>query len=387
MKFRYITTSGDDLVITLHQRQSGGPWHYYFRKRGKRFRDSTKTTVQAAARRVAEHAANTSTPAPQQAATLGELAQAYLDSRWPEDQRSNNDTYSDHKGRLIGSAKSPSGFVEHAGPSLVLAALTADEVKGKVQAYFDLRARDCAGRTVTNDRLVIGRFLKWAMQRYGLPWAYNPAYHTTIEIPPLKESDPQPLSDTDIAALLPAARKSDVWPVVVLCLGAGLRPREACRVKWSDVLWEQHSARVLNLKGRRQHERTVILCDWAEGELKAWQDAHKASQKPFPYNHDTGFDLLADVRESAKLPAHVTLQALRQTACTRAIQGGMDLADYVMQFGHSLETAQRHYLKLGRAIARRQALNSLDFGKFCPQICPHGKGKNHVSTDSQKTSP
>jgi hypothetical protein len=61
------------------------------------------------------------------------------------------------------------------------------------------------------------------------------------------------------------------------------------------------------------------------------------------------------------LSASVTLQAMRQTACTTAIEKGMPLLDYTQIFGHSLVTAQRHYIKFGRSSARHEAMKATDF--------------------------
>jgi hypothetical protein len=84
----------------------------------------------------------------------------------------------------------------------------------------------------------------------------------------------------------------------------------------------------------------------------------------FSHNSFTAFDMMADARTAAKLTMTVSLQALRQTACSRLIEGGMPLKDYVLYTGHSLAVAEKHYLKYGEKSreSRRSVANaSLSF--------------------------
>lgn len=340
------------IPVTLYYREPGGPIWYNFRVRGERWRNSTKVYSERDARIVVREIvlsalAQAQSPAPLSQLTVRDAAAVYLKGRFGDEPAAGNRTYQDAKSRLgimcelYGAERLPDSIAD---------------ARALLHRFLDAR-QDKAARTRINDQRIVSRFYGWLMARKHVPWEYNPA--AAAELPTPDEPDPEPLSDDEVEILLACAPLMRLWPVVVLCLGVGTRPHEAIRMEWADVNFKTGMVRAVNGKGSKA--RHCAMNSWVVRELKKWRTEHEDEAKVWPFNKFTANDQMAAIRERAWLPEHVTLQALRQTACTRAILAGMELADYVRHFGHSLQTAQRHYLKLGK-VERREKLECLAFG-------------------------
>lgn len=343
--------------------------YYDFSLNGKRYRGCTDTPDIKLARIVGEKAVADAIKDAQRESegpgiTIAAAVLQYLDlnpdsaGRWRGKDKKGNRSYQDAKSRLA-------AFQEHCGDGLQLATMDADTMTSLLQKYIEKRtSKGIAGRTLVNDRLIMHWFFKWLVRNRRVQWRHNPAATISLDMPTLEEKEPTPLSQEHLDKLLPAVKKTDLWPVVVLCLSCAARPAEACRVTWFDVNLDKGSVRLLNKKGKKKRERIPELNTWAVAELTEWRESHKKDSQLFPRNYFSAFDIMFDVRTALGLPDTVTLQALRQTACTRLIEGGMQLKDYVLFTGHSLAVAERHYLKYGEKSreARRSVANSaLDF--------------------------
>ncbi len=353
-----VKTIGKDIRVSLFWR--GDAIYYRFWWRGKEYRESTKKSTEREAREVARKEADKVsggfTPSDY---ALSKAIEDYKASRWPEDKRKGNRSYQDAKSRL---AK----FLAFA-KDIDLGALADKEVTDLAQRFFDHRAKKQTGRTVVNDKQILSQFFKWFIRSTGNGWLVNPALCLTITLPPTEDKEPEPLDQSAIEALLPPAQKSNVWPIILLCLGCGLRPAEATRLEWSDVDFDRSIVKVINKKGKRRRPRHPDMNSWVSQELKAIKETSKTDSL-FPFNHFTAFDMMADLCKLTAVSA--SLQRLRQTACTRAIEGGMELSDYVLQFGHSLAVAEKHYLKYGKKDRRMKALEALNFSNTGPKTSP-----------------
>lgn len=362
-----------NIPVSFYRRKPGGALHYRFTANGERYRESTGVSNERDARAVVRPIVIKALEArpsksPFALMTLRELLTVYLDERWPEDPesiRKGNRSYMSAKSRL-------NSFASVVGDSAHFAGMTFDEARVLIQSYVDnrkasLSAREDAGNfanTLNSDRISISKLCSWLMKRQAHnAWQANPAGSQRIEIPTSVIADPEPLDDIEAEMVATAGREVELWPLIVLCLGVGTRPAEAIRAEWSDVNFGCHMIAVTNKKAKRARPRYPVLSKWAEAELTQWRQNHSSDVALWPFNKFTAYDKMAELREALGLPDHVTLQALRQTACTRAIASGMRLADYVMQFGHSLEVARNHYLKFGKQeLADRR--DQVDAGMF-----------------------
>ncbi len=337
-----VKTSNKPVRVTLEMR--GDVLHYTFCWKDKRYRASTDTGIEREAREIARKAVEKVTS--ERGAVAMPVADAvaeYLAARWSlESEHANNRSYQDAKSRL-------GLFASFA--DIDIGTTSEDEILMQTQRFL---ARRKNGRSAVNDRAVLSRFYGHLIMEGRVSWRHNPALSPALKLAPLSSSDPTPAGDKELAAFLPVAKESAVWPVVVLCLGCGLRPAEATRTQWADVDLKNRTVRVVNYKGKRRRARVVSMNEWVSIELALWRMANKGDSL-FPYNRFTSFDMVAALKPS------ISLQTLRQTACTRAVESGMDLKDYVQQFGHSLATSEKHYLLWSRKGERVTAMEALNF--------------------------
>lgn len=391
-----VPTVHGDIVVYLRRRKALASdkkaveaLYYDFYVKGKRYRGSTETRNLSVAHEVAqgrvEDAVLNESKKSGAGLTLEGAIDMYLDTapessgRWQGANVEGDRTYQDAKSRLEAFEKKITKWKD-----VPLAALSVDEAIRMLQYHIDQRKADSmSGRTLVNDRLVISRFFKWVVGRKQIThvtWKMNPAASKiSLEMPAVTDKDPDPVRDEILPEVLELAKKREVWPVVVMCLGCGARPAEASRVTWQDVDFSKQVVRLLNKKGKKKRYRDAVMNNWVVDELRAWRRTYPETERPFQRGYFTAFDMIADVRAemvrtrkkakadplASSVLQTVTLQSLRQSACTRAIEGGMVLTDYVQQFGHSLNVAQRHYIKYSHAAKeqRRKAMDATDFTK------------------------
>lgn len=399
MKSEFEPYIVSNVPVTLFRRKPGGHIYYYFRVHGKRSRETTEVFTEREARAfvrpiVIDALANKPI-SPYVTMKLKDLLQAYYAERWPENSREGNGSYSSAKSSL-------ENFRTIIGDDVFFAATTFDEARTTIHRFIDQRkaflaAREEPGnfaRTLNSDRLRISRLCSWLMKRQKSgAWIANPAGASHIEIPSMVESDPEPLDETETDMIATGGRTREdgtdrpLWPLIVLCLGVGVRPAESIRVTWSDVDYSRHLVSVTNKKSKRARPRYPVMSQWVEAELKSWREKHPAENDAtlWPYNRYVAFDHMGYLRAELGLPEHVSLQALRATACTRAILSGMKIADYVMQFGHSLTVAQKHYLKFGKAEleARRE---QIEVGMFKDSENPVPQNGDTLGTKKSRSA-
>lgn len=338
-----------------------GVLHYVFCLKGRRFRGSTGEAGETAARGVAREAVQRAMQAaPGAPLLLADAIADYLETKWPD----GGETRKSSEGRL-------ERFKAFAG-ELDLSATSGDILTQRVQAFLDegQAKHKRAPQTLRNDQLVLSAFCSWLLRsRTGrIPWRYNPASRKLLTLPAVQAPSHAEIPATALDDLLRAGRTFEVWPVIVLCLGAGLRPRGAAKRRWDEIDLEARTITVTEKK----RTRIVPLGEWACLELTAWREAHKADEAVYPFHHDTAFDQIRQIRKAAGLPDSVTLQALRRAAANRLIDS-VEPRIYSLVMGHSLEVAQKHYLLRTSAKAHAAVNEALDFRerpKSLPQKLP-----------------
>jgi integrase len=339
-----VKVKNTEVRVSLERRSDA--WHYCFWFDGKRHRKSTHENVERAAREVARRRVVEITGLSGCTSLgMGSAITDYLDSRWAEADRKNNLTFHDASGRL--------NQFSLQNPRTDIGLSSEAEALDITQRFVDRRKN---GRSARNDKNVLSAFFGWLIVSRRVSWMQNPALSPALRLPPLEDVEPEPATDDQIRTLLEKARGHDIWPVVVLCLGCGLRPAEAARAQWDHIDFHARIIRVLNLKGVRRRTREVCMNQWVCDEIGQLKTP---GESLFPFNRSTAFDMMARVGSG------VTLQMLRRTACNKAIESGMKLIDYVQQFGHNLATAEKHYLKYGRKGARLDAMDALNMQSLC----------------------
>jgi len=330
-----VTTTGRPVRVQLYRRTPEGPFHACFFWRGERHRISTDHHVEREARAAAKLAVIRISEQPHKETTSARLPLSaaitrFLDEVWPD---KTGETYANVKGRLY--------MFEHAAENATIDLVDAsfDRLVETVQTF--LNARSAAGmkpRTVINDKLVLSRFFTWLSKQQPrvVSWRGNPASsaHLTIPKPQQKASPPLPVAVQKL--LIESTQGSEIWPIVCLCLGAGVRPIEAFRAHWDEIDTEQGVVPVL----AKKKARLVPLCP----SLCLYLDDVRQSGPVWPQHHDTAHDVLAVIRKKHGLPKTVTYQAMRRTAAVR-IAREVDTVTYAVIMGHSLDVAQQHYLE------------------------------------------
>lgn len=141
--------------------------------------------------------------------------------------------------------------------------------------------------TRDNDRRTLTRFFAWCAQRPRRWCTSNPAREVRVERP----HDIQPpaiLTVDEARAIMDSARRHKdgiLVPYIALCLFGGLRPFEAARLGWEQILLDDAEIRIEGHQSKTRRARTVPVCP----TLAAWLRAYK--KKPIlPKNFRKHFD-------------------------------------------------------------------------------------------------
>jgi len=340
-----VHTPAGRIRVVIEKPPRAASLYYRFHLHGRRHYASTKTNdirrAKQLARAAVEKAANTES---RSTLTLGQLAAQFLEARQSAVAA---DTHDNLQTRLA-------LFCD--GRDLVdIGTMTFREAVELCQAHLDTR-RHKSARTVKNDQLALSAFMGWINKRHGL-WPNNPASAAFLDLPHIQPRAPKTISEGALRAFLEAASEDPVFPVVILCL-SGLRPKAACSLLWTQIDFASASITVSGKTG----ERIMPLGAWAVSKLKPL--ALAPAEKIWPHHHDTAHDAVARLR--AGIDPGITLNRLRATGERMLWESGTSPTIAARIMGHSVETAQRHYVDL-QSIHAQDAANA---------ISPHGRRKN-----------
>lgn len=276
---------------------------------------------------------------------LQDVIQKSIDMRWPECKRVNNKSYIDAKSRL-------KMFADYIGDAL--AALTFEDASELLQGYLDKRrAAGVSDTTVNNERRVLSATFSWLIRARLVTFRANPAFSTNVFCPAPRVRCKRPLTAVEITQLIAATKESEIYPYIVLCMGAGLRPIGSSRVKRDD----------LDLNGRtlvvyeKKRERVVPLSQWVVNELTVWLATRK-----WPSMHFSNIShRLAEIRVLTGLSSHVTMQALRRTFIKKLFDAGVAPQMAASIAGNSLEVIVKHYVQL-ETMNAKSVVDLLNFG-------------------------
>ena len=217
---------------------------------------------------------------------------------------------------------------------------------------------------------------RWAIREYELE-VFDPTQG--VELPQRPIYRREVMSAKETARMLREAVGQPWEAVVILAASLGLRPSEACGVDWSDIDWRTgwthiqrgaHTVRggaVVEYACKTElSDRWLKLPRWALAQLRRLRGNRRSGRLRGDLSPKCIYSRLKRILVRIGLP-DISVQALRHTWATIAIEAGAALADVAVALGHtSVEMCRRHYLLSTRAVVERaQAAFS---GAVVPQL-------------------
>lgn len=265
-----------------------------------------------------------------------------------------------------------------------LSALDTDAVFGSMRGYIAaLVAKSFSACTIRNHVKTLAVFFREVMRSTGpdaklrTRWAFNPAEKSRHKLAKAEEPKRVQILPDERAALLKVVENYSCWPAVLLCLGAGFRPAEACATIWGDVTLFPRP--VTEAQAKRNHygigaaysyktkkRRTVPLTKWvADGLGVLWTDetiqggaVPEAIERVLSLNKYNAFRSLRAAVKAAGISeasaGGVTFQAMRRTFASE-LSAKLPRNYYSRIMGHDLATGEKHYIQ------GKDVLEAIDF--------------------------
>ena len=170
------------------------------------------------------------------------------------------------------------------------------------------------------------------------------------------------LSGTEVVKVLRSLSNRRHRTLALLCYGAGLRVREACRLQIDDIDTRRSVLLIRDAKG--QKDRQVTL---SPRLLKALRAYYKQYRPAGPYLFEgrgsgrplsaAAFQIaLRKAAQRAGIPKRVTPHVLRHSYATHMVEAGADLRSVQLLLGHNSLRSTVRYVHLSHA--RQKALPS-----------------------------
>jgi len=343
--------------VTLFRDKTAGPFYARWWYKGKAYSLSTgqhqEREARTRAREMVEEAAREKSSAP---VPLPEMVNRYISERWPEVDKE--------------SQKSEHGRISRillTNMATVSAHLIANHLSYQDAITFvrdHLKRRKAGGlskQSIINEQRHISRFFSWLMQENLVDWPANPAarrLHGKI-VERVHHTPRAPVSPEELQIVLAAAKKTNIWPAVILCLSTGLRAAGCLRLKWSAVDFNAQTLAVVE-KGRA---RVIPLNSWVVAELKAWRGKEKDDKPILNIAERMLHFEMQQIRKAKKLRPEVTLQGLRRTFISMAMDKGVSAELVASLAGNSIAVIQKHYKDL-RTMNAKHVAEMMDFGNL-----------------------
>lgn len=385
---------GKSVRVVLVKRRPGGPWWFSYWKHNRKTFRSSGSTSEREARAAARDAVLSESGTVGEPTSLPTLIDGYLDCRWPQHYPHRRDpalkrrrrgqaydrSYEDNRDKLYAFE----AWTLRQRLKKPLLRLATREVTTLVQCYADQRRREVSGTSVRNEISVLRRFFRYLGQR-GPAWDGNPAAFHRLELPAKEPVQHTDVTAAELAAYLKVMRGSEAWPVIVLCLAAGLRPVGASRLTFGALsLNEWPAVQVLE----KRQVRRVALPAWAVTELQAWATAHpelQADTPLWPQGRKSVHDYLRAMRRQAGLPEHITLQAMRRVHSTMCYDAGMLPQDEARRLGHSVRVAEKSYVQW-KQMRTSQGLERLNDALSNIAVNPEQNPEQNKPKDNTKSA-
>lgn len=334
-----VITSAGRVVVRFEQKRPGGFIHFVYYVQARRYRGSTKTSQVREAHDVARNKVVARVEG--DAGLTGDVMlhasiDKYLLTRWPA-----------KSGRTYITAAQILRQFKAIIPDQDLARLGFRGCVALCQQYFDkLLANGYSPVTIHNNQRTLHRFFTSLLKRTFTQWDANPASKKKLELPSEVQGENIPLSEDEVAAFLKAAKPHRIYPLVLLCAGAGLRPVAAI-----NRICRRH----LELTGQQpkvwtneKNVRAAVRLDpWTAKELRGWlaNNPRQPNEKIWPRHESQAYWELQRVRAAAGLPERVNYEALRKYHTTMCYAvAGMLPQQEAKRNRHSIAIAEREYL-------------------------------------------
>ena len=281
--------------------------------------------------------------------TLFSALRNYMDTRWPPENRKNNKTCKEAQTRL-------NAFMavtrDRDCDNLLL-----EECIEAVQLFIDFRVfKKLSGCSIDNDRRALSAAFAWLIKKRMVPFRHNPAQKSLLNCPVVVTRCKPALNHDDVQALLTATRETELFPYVLLCLGAGLRLVGAWRVGLAQEQLDLVAKTLLVFEKNR--ERIIPLSMWFQSEFAAWSQKYEWQH----LHYDTVTHRLAKLRDEKGLPKTITMQALRRTFLKRLFDANVPPQVAAKLAGNSVAVIEKHYVDF-QTMSAHGHVDVLDFSK------------------------
>jgi site-specific recombinase XerD len=160
---------------------------------------------------------------------------------------------------------------------------------------------------------------------------------------------PEPLSRSEVARLIEAARNAKHRVLLMTCYAAGLRVGELVRLQPGDIHSERMLIRVREGKGRKDrftllspHLLSALRAYWRAERPRTWLFEGRDRSGPLPVGTAQKVYYLA--KQHAGVTHGHGIHSLRHSFATHLLEAGVDLPTIQRLLGHTSLTTTARYL-------------------------------------------
>ena len=234
--------------------------------------------------------------------------------------------------------------------------ITHEELQSWVDSIPTAGAADKAFKTFR-------QIYRWTIRKHQLRiWDVTQG----VELPKRRMAKRERMTAHDERRMLREIIGKPYEAVVLAAASLGLRPSEAAGLDWSDVDWRsgwvhvQRGAHTVHGGITVEYgcktdlaDRWLKLPRWALERLRQLRGQRRAGRMRGDLSPKCIYSRLKRLLKRIGLPS-ISMEALRYSWATIAIESGAALADVAVALGHtSVEMCRRHYLLSTRAVVER----------------------------------
>lgn len=234
--------------------------------------------------------------------------------------------------------------------------ITHEELQSWVDSIPTAGAADKAFKTFR-------QIYRWTIRKHQLRiWDVTQG----VELPKRRMAKRGRMTASEERRMLREVMGEPYEAVVLAGAALGLRPSEAAGLDWSDVDWRsgwvhvQRGAHTVHGGVTVEYgcktdlaDRWLKLPRWALERLRQLRGQRRAGRMRGDLSPKCIYSRLKRLLKRIGLPS-ISMEALRHSWATIAIESGAALADVAVALGHtSVEMCRRHYLLSTRAVVER----------------------------------